>query len=232
MRIQVVFFDFGNTLTYMSPAPAEVAFRLFQELGFRVDLDVLTRAHQKASEFYGERWRDYRGRMREFWRMFNGFVLDSLDISDAEGVLAEAIHEGFNRPDWYHLYPDTPDALDALKSRGFRLGIISNNVDEMLVRLQQLELVRYFETITYSQEAGAEKPDPAIFRVALQRAGCAPAEAMHVGDTYEADVVGARGVGVTPVLIDRDSHYPNADCARITDLRELVDLIGQSRIPE
>jgi len=79
--------------------------------------------------------------------------------------------------------------------------------------------------VTYSQEARAEKPNAAIYRLALKRAGCRPDDAVHVGDWYEGDVIGARGVGITAILIDRESKRPETDCVRITDLRQLKDVM-------
>ena len=89
--------------------------------------------------------------------------------------------------------------------------------------MKSLDLVKYFDTITYSQEAGAEKPDPAPFRLALQRANRAPWECLHVGDSYEMDVVGARGVGIEPILIDRRMKYSGADCVTVRDLNGILN---------
>jgi HAD superfamily hydrolase (TIGR01509 family) len=108
-----------------------------------------------------------------------------------------------------------------LKGQGYGLGIISNNNDDLRKQLIMLELSGYFDSVTYSQEAGANKPDPTIFQLALKRAGCSPNEAVHVGDSYEKDVLGARRIGIMPILVDRDDHHSEADCLRIRDLREV-----------
>jgi putative hydrolase of the HAD superfamily len=67
-----------------------------------------------------------------------------------------------------------------------------------------------------------EKPDPRLFRLALQRAGAAPEEAVHVGDLYEVDVVGARAAGIRAILLDPAGLYPEADCPRVRSLGELA----------
>ncbi len=220
--VRIVFFDYGDTLAYMSPAPLQVWMLLGEELGLHIDLDPLQHAMNQADAHFASQLAAYGGRMSEYWMRYDAFILKSLGIGDRRGEWHKAIHEGFNRPDWYHVYPETHAVLGRLKERGYRLGIISNNVDDIMQRLEQLDLLQYFDTITYSQEAGAEKPDPSIFRVALQRASRTPQEAIHVGDHYEADVSGALGVGITPVLIDRQNGYPEADCRRIVSLLELV----------
>jgi putative hydrolase of the HAD superfamily len=76
-------------------------------------------------------------------------------------------------------------------------------------------------TVT-SAEAGARKPDPAIFSAALELAGCEAAEALHVGDTEEEDVAGARAAGIRPLLIDREGR--NGDISSLEQIGEhLVD---------
>lgn len=223
MRPKTIFFDYGGTLAYVDPPIERIWLRLLEELGRHADPDVLEQALRQANEIAGRlNIYDYHGRMQEYWRRYDGVVLDRLGIADPEGMLADAINAGFDRRDWYHLYPDVRETLDAVRLGGYRLGIISNNVDEMITRLKQLEMAPYFETVVYSQEARADKPDPAIFRIALDRARCRAEEAVHVGDSYEADVAGARSVGINPVLIDRDRRYPDVHCLRITDLRELM----------
>jgi len=180
---------------------------LGEELGLQIDPDPLHRAMSQADANLASQLMAFRGRMSEYWMRYDALVLSSLGIADPKGELHEAIHKGFNRTDWYHVYPETRDVLGGLTERGYDLGIISNNVDDIMQRLEQLDLLQYFDTITYSQEAGAEKPDPNIFRVALHRASRTPNEAMHVGNGYEADVRGALRVGILPVLIDRHNRW-------------------------
>jgi len=72
----------------------------------------------------------------------------------------------------------------------------------------------------------SEKPHPLIFLAALDSAGVEAEESVYVGDQYSCDVVGARGVGMKPVLVDRYDLFPEiTDCARIRSLAELVDYI-------
>lgn len=228
MRPKVVFFDYGGTLAYMDPPPEVVWLRLLEELGFHADPDAFQKAFQEAQEITSRlSLYDYHGRMQEFWRLYDSLILERLGIADPKGVLEHAINAGFQRSEWYHLYPDVRDTLKTLRAKGYRLGIISNNVDDMLARMKDLKLTHYFDTVTYSQEARADKPDPAIFRLALECARCAPEDAVHVGDNYEADVVGARRASITPVLIDRQEDLTGADCVRITDLRRLPVLLDE-----
>lgn len=227
MRPKIIFFDYGGTLAYMDPPIERIWLHLLEELECQADPEALGYALQEANEIAGRlNIYDYCGRMGEYWRQYDGVVLKRLGIADPEETFADAIHVGFERRDWYHLYSGAREVLDALRSRGHRLGIISNNVDQLVTRLEQFELAPYFDTVTYSQEARADKPDPAIFRLALDRVGCTPKEAVHVGDSYEADVAGARSVGITPVLVDRDRHYAHVDCLCVADLRQVPEVVS------
>jgi putative hydrolase of the HAD superfamily len=80
--------------------------------------------------------------------------------------------------------------------------------------------------VVTSKEVGSNKPEPPIFLAALDRAGVSASEAVYVGDQYDTDVVGARGVGIKPILIDRYGLMPEvSDCPRIRSLPEVMEHI-------
>jgi 2-haloalkanoic acid dehalogenase type II len=116
----------------------------------------------------------------------------------------------------FAVYPDVVPALDGLRDRGVRLIAVSN-WDYALPRvLERCGLSERLDGTVTSAGVGARKPDPAIFRTALELAGCAPGEALHVGDTPEEDLAGARAAGIRALLIDRGGR--NGD---ISSLREI-----------
>ena len=81
-----------------------------------------------------------------------------------------------------------------------RVGIVTNNLrDEQEDKLRVCGLLEYVDALVVSEEAGVSKPDPAIFQIALERLRCEAADAVMVGDSWPADIVGAREVGI-PVL--------------------------------
>lgn len=225
MRSRTVFFDFGGTLAEPITEPLDVWLELAGTLSLDRDRGALERALGASHEWFHTAVFEYDGRTAELWRQYDERVLGALGIEDRDGSLTAAIEERFRRVQWNRPYPESRSVLETLLHRGYTLGVISNATDELLDRLRDLELAGYFDSITYSQEAGANKPDPTIFRLALTRADRRPEETMHVGNTYEDDVVGARAVGVTPVLVDRDDGRPNADCPRVRDLRGVLNFL-------
>ena len=225
MRVHTVFFDFGRTLVDVPYSASEIWLEIMNEAGLKVDPGLLKRALEAADSTFLPKVYDYKGKMPKFWILYDAFVIDKLGLSDPEGKLPGTVEKRFQEPKWFQLYPETREVLESLKSDGYSMGLISGNTDDLLRQLDQLDLAKYFTTVTYSQEARAEKPNPAIYRLALKRAACRPDDAVHVGDWYEGDVIGARGVGITPILIDRESKHPETDCVRITDLRQLKDVM-------
>lgn len=126
---------------------------------------------------------------------------------------------------WQRVLPEVPEALARLRGAGLRLAVVSNANGTAPQLLQQVGLAPYFDTMLDSAIEGVEKPDPEIFRRALDRLGCPASRALHVGDLYQVDVLGARAAGVAAALVDAGGLYGDADCPRFASLRALVDAL-------
>jgi putative hydrolase of the HAD superfamily len=128
-------------------------------------------------------------------------------------------------------------SLDTLVLAGVRLCVISNFVWGGTELLHDLELARHFEGLVISARVGFQKPHRGIFEKALEMMHADPSRSMHVGDSYNADVKGARRVGIEPVLMDRSGADParvreerdEPDLPVVTDLFELLDLLELER---
>lgn len=114
-------------------------------------------------------------------------------------------------------YPDAAPALERLRSRGLALVCVSNWDCSLGSVLERCGLAAGLDGAVSSAEAGARKPDPAIFEPALELAGCEPAQAVHVGDTPEEDVEGARAAGIRPLLIDREGGGDVRDLGEVAE---------------
>lgn len=124
---------------------------------------------------------------------------------------------------WSGIAADTHAALRRLRAAGLRLGVVSNSDGRVEEALEAAGLRSYFEVVVDSGLAGVEKPDPAIFRPALEALGVPPEDALYVGDLYEVDVVGARAAGMPAVLLLPRDAAPPADCASVGSLGALAD---------
>jgi putative hydrolase of the HAD superfamily len=120
----------------------------------------------------------------------------------------------------FDAYPDAVPALEQLRSLGLKLVCVSNWDCSLPEVLERCGLATYLDGVVSSAIAGARKPDPAIFAPALELAGCAPEEAVHVGDTREEDVEAAEAAGIRAVLIDREG---GGDVASLLEVAALLE---------
>jgi len=127
---------------------------------------------------------------------------------------------------WESVIAGVPEALTRLRARGLRLVVVSNANGTLRQKLVRVGLADRLDIILDSHELGVEKPDPRIFEIALERAGITPDQALHVGDLYQVDVVGARAAGVAAVLVDPLDLYTDHDCGRVPSLLALAEALG------
>jgi len=122
-----------------------------------------------------------------------------------------------------------PPALAALRRRDLRLVVVSNSNGTLRAKLARLGLLSAFDLVMDSFELGVEKPDPAIFTLALERLGTRAASTLHVGDFFHIDVVGARAAGLQAWLIDGAGLYADHDCPRFPTLAAVVEAVSSGR---
>jgi putative hydrolase of the HAD superfamily len=120
----------------------------------------------------------------------------------------------------FRAYPDAQPALAELRGLGLRLVCVSNWDVSLPSVLDRCGLADGLDAVITSAAVGARKPDPAIFAAALDVAGCETAEALHVGDTEDEDVNGARAAGVRALLIGRDG---GGDIQSLAAIRHHLD---------
>jgi putative hydrolase of the HAD superfamily len=114
-------------------------------------------------------------------------------------------------------YPDASPALAELRELQMKLVVVSNWDVSLHTVLERTGLAGLLDGAVTSAEAGARKPDAAIFEAALELAGCEPGQALHVGDTAAEDVEGAAAAGIRGLLIDRDGHGDIASLNQISE---------------
>ena len=125
------------------------------------------------------------------------------------------------------LYDDVVSTLEHLRDAGFKLAIVSNWDTPLDPLTERLGIAEYFDAIVASHDARVRsaKPDPRIFNFALSAVGVSAEETVHIGDTYRADIVGARDVGIRPILLDRDGTQAGRWDETIQTLAELSEML-------
>jgi putative hydrolase of the HAD superfamily len=230
--IKAVFFDLYHTLVTYDPPQEELEARALKEFGIDTEPSIFRRPLVIADEFiYNEIARQpLSARSQEeklaLYSQYQEIVLREAGIKYDKnlvlGVLGKAQQFKMNLV----LFDDVAPALTELKGRGLVLGLISNIEQDIADTLDRLKLHSWLTIIVTSLDAGANKPQPEIFRYALKQANISPAEAIYIGDQYQVDVLGARGAGMTGILIDRHGYNENiTDCPRIRSLGDITEYI-------
>ncbi len=157
-----------------------------------------------------------------YWKDYSSALLRNCRVEDPDGKIAGALSDRMRSPGIWSAFYDAGRALEGLKKLGCLVGVIANAEANLSSSLDHVGLSRYIDTITTSEEAGAEKPDPAIFHKALAKSGLEPKRCVYVGDVPEIDILGARNAGITQVWLDRNRLARRlGDIPKIETLAEL-----------
>jgi putative hydrolase of the HAD superfamily len=207
----------GTLVELQPPAPrlrallAEAGFEVSEEQaaeGFGAEIGYYLQHHLEGGD--RERLDELRDRCAEALRA--GLGLPELDHATARRAMLGALE--------FRAFEDVEPALRELRAAGARLVIASNwdcSLPDWLEPAGVLELV---DGVVSSAELGEAKPAPAVFLRALELAGAAPGEAVHVGDSPENDVEGARAAGIRPLLLARGGEAPEG----VEVIRSLAEL--------
>lgn len=202
MNLDAIFFDAGNTLIFINPRVvlpilgehgAQASEERFWESEFHARLALARLVEEGATGTEDHIWREY------FVRLLLGCGVPPGRLEEVSRRLRE---EHQNNHLWTWVDPATEPALAVLRSRGYRMAVISNADGRVEGLIRGAGLAPHFEFVLDSHVEGVEKPDPEIFLRACRRMGVEPGRSLYVGDLYPVDVVGARRAGLWTVLLD------------------------------
>jgi putative hydrolase of the HAD superfamily len=227
--IKAVFFDLYFTLVRYEPSQEEVEAGLLHNFGIDVSPEALRRPLAIANESIWQALIKHpmnqrsKEEMTALYARYHRDVLREAGLKAGENVIMGLLTGMLQAKMKLVLFDDVMPTLDDLKGRGLKVGLISNIERNMSAALDELGLSPRLDVVVTSQDAGANKPQPEIFRFALRQARLQPDEAIYVGDQYQVDVIGAKGAGMKGILLDRTGYHENiADCPRIKSLAEIT----------
>ena len=174
---------------------------------------------QLAEEVKGEIWSLLEIRRRAFERTLEHVGHPDKDLA----AHLDTIYRKHRFED-IELYPDVIPTFDILAPH-FKLGLLSNGNTYP----ERCGLDGRFAFVVFSQDVQVEKPDPKIFQITAERAGCELSQMLHVGDSLKNDVMGAKNVGAPSVWLNREGVQNNTDIQpdyAVASLTEIPAIVG------
>ena len=149
-------------------------------------------------------------------------------IENPDDDLAAHLHALYlkHRFEDIQFFDDVLPALNALRG-GYTMGLLSNGNTYP----ERCGLAGYFQFVVFAQEHGIQKPDPRLFEIAIERAGCTKRQLLHVGDSFQNDVTGAKRAGIKSVWLNRQcedkemKEQPDFEISSLTELIEVLESV-------
>jgi putative hydrolase of the HAD superfamily len=176
--------------------------------GFAAEISYYLAHHLEGSD--RERLDDLRDRCAT--AMMEALAIPGLDHATARRAMLESLE--------FTAFPDAQEAVVELRARRHRMVVASNWDCSLADWLGPTGLLDHVDGVVTSAHVGAAKPEPAVFHRALELAGVDGADALHVGDSLDTDVAGARAAGIRAVLVQRAGEPP----AGVQSIRALTEL--------
>lgn len=220
--IKHVFFDLDHTLWDFDRNSALTFDKIFGIHGVDLCLDTFLTVYEPINLRYWKRYRDNDidklelryGRLREAFKTLE-YRADEVLIHNLSADYIKYL------PYFNHLFEDAVEVLQYLQGK-YHLHIISNGFEEaQLKKMETSKIIYYFKTITNADVAGVKKPNPIIFDYALKAANAKAHESVMIGDSYEADVLGALNVGYDAIFFNYRNDQIESHIKQVSHLSEL-----------
>ena len=221
-NIKHIFFDLDHTLWDFDKNSALTFKKIFKIHGMTIDHLDFIKAYIPINLDY---WKLYREDKIDqpnlrYRRLKDTFNAIKIDVSDD---IINTISEDYitHLSNFNHLFEGTIDILEYLQPN-YKLHIITNGFDHaQQKKMDGSKISHYFNTITNSELAGVKKPNPIIFNYALNLADAKVEESIMIGDNYEADILGAKNVGLDVILFNYHKVKPEQTIKKVNSLVEL-----------
>jgi putative hydrolase of the HAD superfamily len=218
--IQAILFDFGNTLVsteldweVIIDQNIDSLLTYLDSVGIKVDKETFGKSFLSVRD---QNFKKAERELREYTaeESLSQMLAQFGIINVAPEILEQGVN-AFFAPELnlYPVFPDVPEVLTELKSRGYKLAIVSNATSGRLIRKAAAgrDLTQYFETIIVSADIGYRKPHPKIFQLALDFLKVKPEQTVMVGDLLDYDIIGAQKLGMKTILAKFVQQEPNLD---------------------
>ncbi|MGC1205499.1 MAG: YjjG family noncanonical pyrimidine nucleotidase [Flavobacteriaceae bacterium] len=217
-----VFFDLDHTLWDFDKNSALTFGKIFDLNSIKVDLDTFLFFYEPINLKY---WKLYREEKIEkkalrFGRLNDAFLAMDHQIQEDQIVKLSEDYITYLST-FNYLFENTFEILDYL-NQNYNLHIITNGFEEVQhKKLTRSKIIHYFDTITNSEMVGVKKPNPKIFNYALKQANAEITKSIMIGDSYEADILGAKSIGMEVIFFDVNNTIIDTNVKQINNLISL-----------
>ncbi|OAB79621.1 YjjG family noncanonical pyrimidine nucleotidase [Cochleicola gelatinilyticus] len=225
-NITDVFFDLDHTLWDFDRNSKRAFARVFSKHRIAINTDGFLKEYEPINFEYWKQYREdsvtkeelRRGRLID---TFNRFKM-SFPIEQIDALAVSYIDE---LPIDNFLFDGTLEVLEYL-SHKYTLHIITNGFEEVQqLKLKNSAIAHYFKTVTTSEEAGVKKPNPLIFSLALKKAEVVSSNCIMIGDTFEADILGAEASGMHTLYFNYRNEKIPKDYRKVNNLIEIKNIL-------
>lgn len=206
MQYKHLFFDLDRTLWDFETNANEALTELYEAHALKAKGIPSLSAFIENYKFHNELlWEKYRnGEVDKEVLRSSRFLLTLNDFQIDDSTLAAHLGDQYirNCPLKTHVFPFTYEILEYLYKK-YRLHIITNGFEEVqYIKLEQANILHYFEQVVTSEQVAVKKPHPDIFKHAMVKAFCKPEESLMIGDDLPVDILGAKAVGMGQVYFN------------------------------
>ncbi len=221
-----VFFDLDHTLWDFEKNSALTFEKVLTQNRIEIDLNDFLEVYIPANLTFWKLYREEKINKSELRYQRLKTVFDKLKYPISDDMIDFLTVEYIaHLSSFGHLLPNTIEILEYLRPK-YRLHIITNGFEEIQEKKMRNSNIRdYFDQIINSEMAGVKKPNPLIFELALNRAKVAPEKSLMIGDSLEADILGAQAVGIRAIHFNAHNELPHDHCEVIQDLSEIKSFL-------
>ena len=229
-----ILFDLDGTLRESIPGGDRFMLDHAASLGVECSPECVMNTRQWAHQYWANSEclmldeKTYGRGEAAFWENYARRTLESIgapaeQVEKLSPLLHAHMSEHYQPQDF--IPEDVIPTLIKLREAGLTLGLLTNRSNPVDEYLSRVGLAEHLDFFIAAGEIGIWKPEPEIFYYSLGAARAVPSRTIYIGDNYYADIIGARRAGITPILIDREGIFPNADCLMINEIGDLLEVL-------
>ncbi len=234
-RSKWIFFDVGYTLMSLFPSRGDTYADIAYDYGYNLDPNLiqknfaeLTKEWDKEKILSEPLTKGSQITIAQHYAQFNAEILLRSGFPMSEKTKAIIVGKQifttiFSDFTLWKTFKGVEEFLAILKKNGKKLGIIENWDGRLTRFMKNWILDSYFNLVISGGELKLRKPDPHLFKLAIEKSGSTSSEIVYIGDRYVEDVLIPKKVGINPLLFDRERQYVDKDCLRFYTYKELIE---------